>query len=1448
MKAVAKANGSSTETVHKIEQRRPGENLLQRLLLCSLILISAHAQGQENISLPGAERIADAMTKGVGQKLSEVNPTGETIDLNTGSLGFRHVDLLLEGAGPPIEVARTWSVSKNSTNYNFMGHTGAIQDWELDVPAIETMLLLTTSTESRWKVQGTNPFARCSNFGYPAYEFPPKFWWRGATLYVPGLGSQMLLRRNGDYTFAPGNQPASYPVVTIGNWAFSCLTQTKNTDGGEGFLGLAPDGSKYWFDWYTEENFGDVGAYYTSPIPAGPQPPNDLRISGELSVRLKVSRVEDRHGNYLQYEYAGRDLVKISASDGRFVDFDYETVNAGTQYAYTRLTTLSYSDGASGLRQIHYGYETWRLESPVRNYRSLNQVTLADGSKWLIDLKYANNLCRYRSPINQDAYRLDCHPTNDYSGSTFKETATITTPSSLRATYVVGTGRVERWAENCPLLANGDSAPNCMTYPIEPSKSAAFRLQRKTYEGPGLTPMQWSYRYIRSGSTPSTVQTNPDGTKDVYVFRVFDKYLADEGKLLTHFTDAQMVDDSVASAKRKVEYTYAMGRRIGTAVPYFVNHEQTERFSAIAKTVTTQESTVFVSEVSSWDSYLRPITSVQSNAVYSRIESNEYEDNVAHWVLGQNKRSLLGGVETTKVEYDALAMPWKVYSFGRLQKTHIYDYLSHVTTGQRGAVTSIADGNGKVTRFADWKRRIPQLTILPDGSQQRAVVNDLGEIVESVNEAGAKTCYRYDAMSRLIRTTYPSETTVGKCDANWEETLQSFAPSSVARYGLPAGYWIQILDTGRARTVRHFDAMWRPVLEEVFDNTSNTTIANTHSMTVKRYDYSGNVVFQSYPVRSLTSVNEASLKGVRTSYDSLSRETKSAYDSEFATPLETTTEYLPGARVRSTNPRGYVTTIDYLTYDQPMHSWPVRIEHPQGVITQIGRDVWGKPTSIVRRGGVSDPVLSRYYVYDGYQQLCKVVEPEAGVTVMDYDAAGLMVGSASGLALSSLADCSTATAMASGRWVTRTYDARQRLSTLSFPDGQGSQRWYYWPNGQVKQVNTLNNGIYTYNSYTYFQRGLPNSEALARADGATWMLNYGYDANANLASIRYPNGQTVEYAPNALGQPTRAGTYVTEVSYHANGAIKQFTYGNGIVHALSQNARQLPDVSQDAYGGYAFLQDGYDYDQNGNVAAISDGAAGRNQRGNRTMVYDGLDRLTRADSPMFGTSQYGYDVLDNLTHVVAPERDQYYCYDTLWRLTNVKTGGCNGTSVVGLGYDAQGNLSNRNGTLYKFDYGNRLREVKSYESYQYDAYGRRTQSMQTSGSLLSFYDQNGVLRSQEDQRTRKATDYISLGGSLVAEVERPAPLAVHNRTYVNWAVVPNATRYFVEESVDGLTWTSVYEGQAPSWTSLDRPSAGYTYRILSCNSSGVCTAVGNFTVKHQASNPMQLLHQLLLSP
>ena len=827
---------------------------------------------------------------------------------------------------------------------------------------------------------------------------------------------------------------------------------------------------------------------------------------------------------------------------------------------------------------------------------------------------------------------------------------------------------------------------------------------------------------------------------------------------------------------------------------------------------------------------------------YSKTETIEYHDDIALWVLGQVKRTTTDGIEMSRTEYGWMASPTKTYSFGKPQQT-----LSYYADG---TIATVLDGNNNVTTVSSWKRGIPLSIRYADGASQSAAVNDAGWITSVTDETKSKTCYGYDAMGRINLIIYPSETQVGVCDESaWAPTTISFTGGHAGAYGVPAGHWQQTTLTGNARKTLVLDALWRPVVEQTMDLGN---AGGTLSEIVKRYDPEGRLQFQSYPINTGGQAHYAdtALKGVRTAYDALGRVTSVTQDSEHV-PLTTTTEYLAGFKTRVTNPRGTQMTTEYQAFDQPSTEAPTGITVTDGTltaVTEIPRDIFGKPLRITRRNADGSQRIDRHYVYDGYQQLCKSIEPETGATVMDYDGAGNLQWSAAGLGLPSTTSCDTVAGRDSGRKVARGYDARNRLKTLSFPDGNGNQQWAYWPDGLVKQVTTANAGVSSYNSYAYNRRRLPIGESVGHADGEAWALGYGYNPNGHLASVRYPSGQTVPFAPNALGQATQAGSYASGVSYYPNGAIKQFTYGNGIVHTMTQNERQLPDVSQDAYGGTAFLSDSYDYDYNGNVAAITDGASGRNQRGNRTMAYDGLDRLTQTVSPMWGTASYGYDVLDNLTRVIAPGRDHHYCYDGNWRLTNIKAGSCSGSTVIGLGYDAQGNLANKNGQVFAFDYGNRLREATGRETYRYDGHGRRTHATHSTGTIRSMYDQGGVLRYQKNARQTTATDYIQLGGSLVAEAEWPIGQLPAAKDYVNWSGVSGAVRYVVEESVDGATWASVYDGADLSWTSLARPGGTYSYRVLACNAEGVCTAVSNVAhVQRPAFNIVPLLYQLLLN-
>src|SRR5690606_5176095 len=128
-------------------------------------------------------------------------------------------------------------------------------------------------------------------------------------------------------------------------------------------------------------------------------------------------------------------------------------------------------------------------------------------------------------------------------------------------------------------------------------------------------------------------------------------------------------------------------------------------------------------------------------------------------------------------------------------------------------------------------------------------------------------------------------------------------------------------------------------------------------------------------------------------------------------------------------------------------------------------------------------------------------------------------------------------------------------------------------------------------TYLYNRLRQPVSERL-QVGTVDWTVQYAYSPGGHLAAITYPDSHAVAYAPNALGQATQAGTYATGATYYPNGALAAFTYGNGVVHQMTQNERGLPERSVDALGATAILDDSYFYDANGNVQAIDDAMTG----------------------------------------------------------------------------------------------------------------------------------------------------------------------------------------------------------------------------------------------------------------
>jgi RHS repeat-associated protein len=1301
---------------------------------------------------------------------------GDQVNLANGSLSFTATDVAIPGNNAlPVGISRSYSVQNRYETVTDQ----MMADWDIDAPSISG------SFASNWqsRVPG-DPGRRCSA---PAHQASPpspvwdiNVWdfWQGNTLNVPGAGGELLQVRPGAYLPSTGGP---YYWMTTSQTYVSCLPTIKNTTG-EGFLAITPDGTKYWFDWmaqYREPNLSSANG--------------GSNIARRKNV-LYATKVQDRFGNTVEYTYTnawnapGR-LTGIVSSDGRQLAITY--------------------NGQGHIATVVQGTRTWTYQYVAAGTRrSLSAVIQPDGAQWTIGFSpFTSATIQYPMGAANEPTR-DCFVRLSGPIGPTEVSGTIQHPSGATGTFTVGWLRHGR--SNVPVACqnfdvggefgtNTNDDTNQWTIAYE-----AYSLTKKRITGPGLTASEWNYTYTPNISyqfypggdmmTPcpmgtmcgepicmsdacagraETLVLGPDGERTKYFHG--NSYRYNEGKLLrvergsttTPLMDVQVSTFDLSMAPQV--YPERFGYSLRENFDGFVSEYHRPQLSA----TTTRDGVDFKYQVELFDALARPLRVKRFNTsayAHAKTEVMAYRDSQAGWILGQTESvaCVLSNPASTACDGDvvssatfdpATSLPVTQSSFGRLIQTLTYN--------ADGTVATVKDGNNNVTAANNWKRGIPQVIQYPPtpeapaGAVESAVVNDNGWITSVTDENGYTTGYGYDAMGRLASIVYPT----GDSTA-WNTETFTFTPVQQDEHGLAPGHWTMRRRLGNRHVNTYYDALWRPVLEESLDYAD---IGGTLSQVVKRYDHEGRIVFQSYPKRGVDRPNES--QGIHTIYDALGRTTSSSQDSEQGL-LTTLTEYLPGFQTRVTNPRGFQTLIQYQAFDQPIHDFPTGITQFAGAdtsATEIHRDIFGKPQRIRKRNADGSLFLDRHYVYDGFQQLCKAVEPETGATIMDYDGAGNLQWSASGLHnLMGTSSCDTIAGRDSGRKVTRYYDARNRLSSLQFPDGKGNQAWEYWPDGLPYKITTHNDALgagIVENTYAYNKRRMLTGESSSQQGWYTWGLGYAYDANGSLSTQTYPTGLAINYAPNALGQSTQArdqsgSYYASGASYYPNGAIKQFTYGNGIVHSMSQNARQLP---QDVVSSGGVLHDRYTYDANGNVASILDvqdgGHLGWALR-NRYLGYDGLDRLTAAGSGSFGGDhwhRFAYNALDNLTWWrLGGIKDHTYIYDGRNQLGNLKNP--DGSTVVGFGYDPQGNLQNKNGQMYGFDYGNRLRTVVDKENYRYDGHGRRVLAWEVAStqSILSMYATSGQVMYEENYRpaAQKATEHIYLAGSVIASRDR----------------------------------------------------------------------------------------------
>lgn len=838
---------------------------------------------------------------------------GESVNLFTGAVTFQATDVSIPShAGPAVALSRRFVMETR----NVYGSQYLFADWDLDLPYLSSV----GPAGVDWRVEATDPTARCSAQAPPATfnGFDHSKFWQGYQLNNAAGGGE-LLAPAADPRRTPPATGGPYPWVTKGFWYFSCLPSLASGQAGEGFLGHAPDGTQVWFDWMSAERVGGISKPNIVP-------PGSTALERQ-EVRLYPTKIADRFGNWVAFDWVGEKLTAIRGKDGRQITLTYVQFDMGAAAGY---------DPGNRIAEVSDGLGTWRYEYDPAG-RTLTRVIRPDGSTWQLDFSGPTGLksASMQFDSTPDCTTLGCfYPSWDQTlfCSWMKKFAPTPAEQALTGILVHPSGAVGEFVfqptrharQQVPLncTESGDGGGGLGDEPGEqnelPVFSDVWALVSKTVSGPGLATETWGFGYVSkagsydrtppTGPTTRTVTvTNPDGSQTESTFG--SGFGIDEGQTLQVRT---LTAGGIELARTAM--TYASNAQAAGA-PLFPNQvgvslqDRSDQFTAAAlrpeiQRTTTQQGETFTWQVASvpgdFDAFANPTKVVRSSSLgFSRTETQSFHHNLSRWVLSQPETVCVVGVAfcASETVYDlGTALPIERRAFGERIET-----LSYFPDG---SLASATDGNGHTTALGNWFRGVPQLITFADTRTRSAVADNWGRITATTDELLNTTNYSYDTMGRLTQIAYPG--------LAWTPTTFSFEPEPlVTEFGLPPGHWRHTQTTGAFKKTTYFDARLRPVLALEED----TTLPASKRYTTRAFDHEGRETFVSYPAASTPSFNGLTA-GTATSFDALGRVTASTQTSELGS-LTTSIAYLSGLQTQTTNPRGQATTVAFQAFDTP---------------------------------------------------------------------------------------------------------------------------------------------------------------------------------------------------------------------------------------------------------------------------------------------------------------------------------------------------------------------------------------------------------------------------------------------------------------------------------------------------------------------------------------------------
>lgn len=679
----------------------------------------------------------------------------------------------------------------------------------------------------------------------------------------------------------------------------------------------------------------------------------------------------------------------------------------------------------------------------------------------------------------------------------------------------------------------------------------------------------------------------------------------------------------------------------------------------LAKKTITLDGTTYTTQYLSYDNYGNPAKIIETGNGATRTTDLTYYNDPTKWIVGQRDKETIDGSWVTDRTFDSSGNVLSVIKNG-VPTTYTY----HVT----GDLASVTDAKNNRADLQDYFRGVSRREDQPGGVTILRTVNSTGTVASQTNGEGGTTQYTYDGLNRVIQTIPPT------------------------------GNLITILRTGNTETVTRgsfeetttFDGFGRVIEINKVDKASLTKIRRAY-----RNDAFGRKILESYPTTSTSIIT--SLPRVEYAYDNLGRITQIKHADGKTRQLQ----YLAGNQAKVINENSKATTYTYRSFGEPDERQLMSVSAPVAAANMtITRNALGQITSMTQAG------VTRSMQYDSRGYLTQTFHPEIGWTTYGRDALGNPLSKSVGVA-------------PNVRTINYAHDPRNRLAAVTYQDATTPPVTLNY--NRVDDVISASRGAVT-RTYTYDPNRNLTSESLL-VDGRTFNLNYLYDGNDATSQVTYPDGQVVNFYPDALGRPTAVSPYVTGVAYHPTGQVSSMSYANGTTTTQAFNTRLWPAHLSVNTPTTGLINTGYGYDGLGNVTSMTDSVSANY---NRTLGYDDIDRLVSVSGP-WGAGSITYDGRGNISSQnYGATYARTYNYDSANRLISY-------SGSTGFTYDSWGNATRSGNALsyHLYDDASNLYcascDTASPLQFEYDANNYRVKKTRNGIVTYSLYAKDGNL-------------------------------------------------------------------------------------------------------------------------